>query len=177
MVTAKVKFQKMDSKQDAGELVSVNLFIGHLEATVSNEVLLASFHQSLGCYINQKFCTKRKFFTIQQVEGPSYEAKNGLFIKIFSERKYSDQNNENIQLLCSKYQIRWRYCISFATLSVLYPQVSCNIDGGRKQPPPRQLYIKPVKQNLVNTSNIQSLFSSAKSQFLCTFLLSICRPF
>ena len=50
MVTAKVKFQKMDSKQDAGELVSVNLFIGHLEATVSNEVLLASFHQSRGCY-------------------------------------------------------------------------------------------------------------------------------
>ena len=64
---------------------------------------------------------------------------------------------------------------------LLYPQVSCNIDGGRKQPPPRQLYIKPVKQNLVNTS----IFSSAKSQFLCNFLvwcfstsmLSICRPF
>ena len=120
---------------------------------------------------------KKKIF--QYLEGPSYKANNGLFIKIFSYIKYSDPNNENIQLLCSKYQIRWRwrYCISFATLSQLYPQVSCNIDGGRKQPPPRQLYIKPVKQNLVNTSNIQSLFSSAKSQFLCTFLLSICRPF
>ena len=72
--------------------VSINLFIGHLEATVSNEVLLASFHQSRGCYINQKFCTK----IFHYLEGPSYEAKNGLFIKIFSERKYSDQNNENI---------------------------------------------------------------------------------
>ena len=46
--------------------VTVNLFIGHLEATVSNEVLLASFHQSLGCYINQNFCTKRKYFIIQK---------------------------------------------------------------------------------------------------------------
>ena len=107
---------------------------------------------------------KKKIF--HYLEGPSYEAKNGLFIKIFSERKYSDQNNENIQLLCSKYQIRWRYCISFATLSLLYPQVSCNIDGGRKQPPPRQLYIKPVKQNLVNTSKASSLQQNHSSYVL-----------
>ena len=116
-----------------------------------------------GAISTRSFVQKEIF---HYLEGPSYEAKNGLFIKIFSERKYSDQNNENIQLLCSKYQIRRRYCISFATLSPLYPQVSCNIDGGRKQPPPRQLYIKPVKQNLVNTSKASSLLQNRSSNVL-----------
>ena len=51
---------------------------------------------------------------------------------------------------------------------LLYPQVSCNIDGGRKQPPPRQLYIKPVKQNLVNIFKASSL-SQNRSSYVLSF--------